>query len=182
MLYPNNILKLIIFFYFSTSVCSTRSIKVVRRIWSLLGVKNWGSVVLSKYGKSKGCLRDNKFSLLNIICSRINLLCYFSEGCKHDAAMLADFGLLNDLGRFAFSPTRAPMRVYGDPAYPLRTLLQGQFRRAHLTLLMKAYNTATSTVRTSRPSPSLSQNEHITGIGDYVFFQVITTLSCTMIL
>lgn len=140
------------------------------------------SVVLSKYGKSKGCLRDNKFSLLNIICSRINLLCYFSEGCKHDAAMLADFGLLNDLGRFAFSPTRAPMRVYGDPAYPLRTLLQGQFRRAHLTLLMKAYNTATSTVRTSRPSPSLSQNEHITGIGDYVFFQVITTLSCTMIL
>ena len=63
--------------------------------------------------------------------------------------MLADFGLLNDLGRFAFSPTRAPMRVYGDPAYPLRTLLQGQFRRAHLTLLMKAYNTAKSTVRTS---------------------------------
>lgn len=169
MLYPNNILKLIIFFTF-------RHLSARHGLLKLLGV------VLSKYGKSEGCLRDNKFSLLNIICSRINLLCYFSEGCKHDAAMLADFGLLNDLGRFAFSPTRAPMRVYGDPAYPLRTLLQGQFRRAHLTLLMKAYNTATSTVRTSRPSPSLSQNEHISGIGDYVFFQVITPLSCTMIL
>lgn len=63
--------------------------------------------------------------------------------------MLADSGLLNDLGRFAFSPAGTPMCVYGDPAYPLRIHLQAPFRQAHLTPLMEAYNTAMSTVRTS---------------------------------
>ena len=61
--------------------------------------------------------------------------------------MLADSGLLNDLGRFAFSPAGTSMCVYGDPAYPLRIQFQAPFRQAHLTPLMEAYNTAMSTVR-----------------------------------
>lgn len=63
--------------------------------------------------------------------------------------MLADSGLLNDLGRYAFSPTGTPMCVYGDPAYPLQIHLQAPFRQARLTPQMEAYNTAMSTVRTS---------------------------------
>ncbi|CAH3166045.1 unnamed protein product, partial [Porites evermanni] len=43
----------------------------------------------------------------------------WDEGRKHDAGMLADSGLLNDMGNFAFSPAGQPMCVYGDPAYPL---------------------------------------------------------------
>ena len=71
------------------------------------------------------------------------------EGCKHDAGMLANSGLLNDLGRFASSPAGTPMCVYGDPAYPLHIHLQAPFRQDHLTPLMEAYNTAMSTVHTS---------------------------------
>jgi len=41
------------------------------------------------------------------------------------------------------------MCVYGDSAYPLSIHLQAPFRRAHLTPLMEAYNTAMNTVRTS---------------------------------
>ena len=63
--------------------------------------------------------------------------------------MLADSGLLNDLERFAFSPAGTPICVYGDSAYPLGIHLQAPFRRAHLTLLMEAYNTAMNIVRTS---------------------------------
>lgn len=63
--------------------------------------------------------------------------------------MLADSGLLNDLGRFTFNPAGTPVCVYGDPAYPLRIHVQAPFRQAHLTPQMEAYNTAMSTVRTS---------------------------------
>ena len=48
-----------------------------------------------------------------------------TEGKKHDAAMLKDSGLLDDLERNAFSPvTGEAMCIYGDPAYPLRLHLQ----------------------------------------------------------
>ena len=40
-----------------------------------------------------------------------------SEGRRHDVGMLADCGLPNDMGNFAFSPTGQPLCVYGDPAY-----------------------------------------------------------------
>ena len=41
------------------------------------------------------------------------------------------------------------MCLYGDPAYPLRTHLQGPFRNAQLTPQMMAYNKAMSEVRVS---------------------------------
>ena len=48
----------------------------------------------------------------------------FQEGIRHDSGMLADSGLLRDLEQHAFSTTREPMALYGDPAYPLRVHLQ----------------------------------------------------------
>lgn len=71
------------------------------------------------------------------------------EGRKHDAGMLADSRLLQDLQRFAVSPTGQPFCIYGDPAYPLRVQLQGPFKNAILTPQMQAYNTAMSKVRMS---------------------------------
>ena len=68
----------------------------------------------------------------------------YQEGRKHDAGMLADSGLLNDLQRYAFSPTGQAMCLYGDPAYPLRIHLQAPFRNAVLT-----FNSSMSTVRES---------------------------------
>ena len=65
---------------------------------------------------------------------------FVSEGQKHDAGMLADSGILNDVGNFAFSPAGQPMCVYGDPAYPLRIHLQAPY----LTQQMEDYNKAMS--------------------------------------
>ena len=59
--------------------------------------------------------------------------CYFNfvtEGRKHNAGMLADYGLLNDLQPFAFSTTGQPMCLYVNPAYPLCIHLQTPFRDA----------------------------------------------------
>lgn len=63
--------------------------------------------------------------------------------------MLADSGLLNNLPRFAISPTGQPMCIYGDPAYPLRVHLQAPFRQGCLTPQMQAYNDAMSEGRVS---------------------------------
>lgn len=63
--------------------------------------------------------------------------------------MLANSRLLQDLQRFAVSPTGQPFCIYGDPAYPLRVQLQGPFKNAILTPQMQAYNTAMSKVRMS---------------------------------
>ena len=65
---------------------------------------------------------------------------FVSEERKHDAGMLADSGLLNDMGNFAFSPGGQPMCVYGDPAYPLRIHLQTPYRQGRLTQQMEDYN------------------------------------------
>ena len=63
--------------------------------------------------------------------------------------MLADSGLLRDLEQHAFSTTREPMALYGDPAYPLRVHLQVPYRGAGITPQMEVYNKAMSAVRMS---------------------------------
>ena len=63
--------------------------------------------------------------------------------------MLADSGLLRDLEQHAFSTTREPMALYGDPAYPLRVHLQVPYRGAGITPQMELYNKAMSAVRMS---------------------------------
>ena len=63
--------------------------------------------------------------------------------------MLADSGLLRDLEQHAFSTTREPVALYGDPAYPLRVHLQVPYRGAGITLRMELYNKAMSAVRMS---------------------------------
>jgi len=63
--------------------------------------------------------------------------------------MLADSGLLNDMGNFAFSPAGQPVCVYGDPAYPLRIHPQAPYRQGRLTQQMEDHNKAMSAVRVS---------------------------------
>lgn len=77
------------------------------------------------------------------------MLFYLTEGRKHDAGMLADSGLLQDLEQHAMSPTCEPFCLYGDAAYPLRVHLQGPFKGAALTNEMKNFNTAMSGLRVS---------------------------------
>ena len=64
------------------------------------------------------------------------------EDRRHDSAMLADSGLLGELEQHAFSTTREPMALYGDPAYPLRVHLQVSYRGAGITPQMELYNRA----------------------------------------
>ena len=45
------------------------------------------------------------------------------EGRRHDAFILAESGVMNDLEQHAFSPNGTPLCLYGDPAYP-NTILQ----------------------------------------------------------
>ena len=73
----------------------------------------------------------------------------FSEGRRHDAAMLAESGLLQDLQHHAVSPHGHLMCLYGDPAYPHRVQLQQPFRNAVLTPQMQEYNARMSSVRES---------------------------------
>ena len=61
--------------------------------------------------------------------------------------MLADSGLLRDLEQHAFSTTREPIALFGDPAYPLRFHLQVPC--AAITPQMEVYYRAMSAVRMS---------------------------------
>ena len=63
--------------------------------------------------------------------------------------MLAESNLYDNLHRFAFSRTGQSMCVYGDPAYPLRILLQAPFRQHVLATQMEAHNKSMSAVRYS---------------------------------
>ena len=72
-----------------------------------------------------------------------------SEGKKHDASMLRDSGLLDDLEVHAFNLNGNPLCIYGDPAYPLRVHLQTPFRNNPLTAQMQDFNKSMSSVRTS---------------------------------
>ena len=60
--------------------------------------------------------------------------------------MLAESGLLAQLQRHAWFENR-PLRIYGDPAYPLSIHLQAPFRGAHLTDEQKRYKKAMSSIR-----------------------------------
>ena len=71
------------------------------------------------------------------------------EGGRHDSAMLADSGLLDDLKQHVFSTTREPMALYGEPAYPLHVHLQVPYRGAGITPQMEPHNKAMSSVRKS---------------------------------
>ena len=73
----------------------------------------------------------------------------FSEGCKHDASILADSGLVQDLQRFANSPAGNLFRLCGDSAYPQKIYLQTPFRNRALSAPMIAFNQFMSTVRES---------------------------------
>ena len=78
---------------------------------------------------------------------RITYVDLILEGTRHDSAMLADSGLLDDLEQHAFSITREPMALYGDPAYPLRVHLQVPYRGAGIKPQMELHNKAMSSVR-----------------------------------
>ena len=69
------------------------------------------------------------------------------EGKKHDSAMLAQSGLLDQLQQFSHDTNGSPLCIYGDPAYPLRLQLQAPFRGARLTPLQMAWNQSMSEVR-----------------------------------
>ena len=73
----------------------------------------------------------------------------FSEGRKHDAAMLAESGLLQDPQHHAVSPHGHLMCLYGVPAYLHKVQLQQPFRNAVLTPQMQEYNARMSSVRES---------------------------------
>ena len=56
-------------------------------------------------------------------------------------------GLLDELEQYSHSPTREPLCIYGDPAYPQRIWLQTPYRDANLTVAQQQYNASMSTVR-----------------------------------
>ena len=80
---------------------------------------------------------------------RITYVDLILEGRRHDSARLADSGLLDDLEQHAFSITREPMALYGDPAYPLRVHLQVPYRGAGIKPQMELHHKAMSSVRMS---------------------------------
>ena len=71
------------------------------------------------------------------------------EGKRHDSAMLALSGLLQELQLHSHDQYGNDLCIYGDPAYPLRRHLQAPFKGAVLTQQEKAYNTNMSSVRVS---------------------------------
>ena len=69
------------------------------------------------------------------------------EGRRHDAALLANSGLLQSLQQHSVAPNGDVLCIYGDPAYPLRQQLQ--FGGANITPVQRHYNQAMSSVRVS---------------------------------
>ena len=63
--------------------------------------------------------------------------------------LAAESNLLQNLETHAFYPNGEPMRLYGDPAYPLRVQLQAPFREFQLTPEMVAHNKSMSSIRVS---------------------------------
>ena len=69
-----------------------------------------------------------------------------SEGKRHDSVILHESGVLASLRRIAFH-NNEPLRIYGDPAYPLGVHLQGPFKVPQLTPEMQEYNRTMSELR-----------------------------------
>lgn len=69
------------------------------------------------------------------------------EGKRHDSAMLAMSGILDQMQQYSVNPDGDFLCVYGDPAYPLRPQLQAPFRGGILTEDQRAWNKSMSTVR-----------------------------------
>ena len=70
------------------------------------------------------------------------------EGRKHDAAILRDSQLYNQLEESARFPNGESFVIYGDQAYGIRELLITPFRnRAGLTSEQQEFNTRMSQVR-----------------------------------
>ena len=69
------------------------------------------------------------------------------EGKRHDSAMLAMSGILNQMQQYAVNPNGDLLCVYGDPAYPLRPQLIAPFRGGVLNEDQVAWNTSMSKVR-----------------------------------
>ena len=69
------------------------------------------------------------------------------EGKRHDATMLRMSGLKPILEHFSLGPQHERLRIYGDPAYPLRWYLQAPFRGAYVTQQQKAFNDSMAKVQ-----------------------------------
>ena len=78
-----------------------------------------------------------------------NIIFFYSEGRKHDAGMLKDSHLLDDLKAHAFSAIGEAMCLYGEPAYPHCIHLQGPFKEQRLAPAMEDFNSAVSSVGSS---------------------------------
>ena len=71
------------------------------------------------------------------------------KGRRHDAFMLHESGLLQELARKMNKANGDPYVIYGDPAYPVRRHILAPFRGAQLTPAEQNFNAAMSAVRTS---------------------------------
>ncbi|KAJ8017757.1 hypothetical protein HOLleu_44613 [Holothuria leucospilota] len=71
------------------------------------------------------------------------------EGRRHDAYILRESGLLEELEARSRDPEGKILCIYGDPAYPLRPQLQAPFPTANITRDQEAFNAAMSKVRIS---------------------------------
>ena len=71
------------------------------------------------------------------------------EGRRHDAFMLRESCLLQELERKMNKANGDPYVIYGDPAYPVRRHILAPFRNAQLTPAEQNFNEAMSAVRTS---------------------------------
>jgi nuclease HARBI1 len=69
------------------------------------------------------------------------------EGRRHDCGMLRESGLLERLEKIRVSFGTA--YIYGDPAYPVSSVLQTPFKGSHISEYQKEWNMRMSSVRVS---------------------------------
>lgn len=80
------------------------------------------------------------------------LICHLLRplgGRRHDAFMLRESGLLQELARKMNNANGDPYVIYGDPAYPVWRHILAPFRNTQLTPAEQNFNEAMSVVRTS---------------------------------
>ena len=99
------------------------------------------------------CVHTLKFNSLVIPNGLIANLFGPVEGCRHDAGMLSESGLLNALQTYAHTRNGNPLCIYGDLVYPLCPQLMCPCRQGDyagpLTPQMRAFNALMSSARTS---------------------------------